>query len=175
MTLQKTPWTYSNCCTRPLGGKQNRGTHGEHVSGEVVAGWQGRRGGKARGRRGQPVDVLGVGWDGREGDPPRRATGSADGKPRQRASEALGGGERAGELHCGKRMRFPGSFGVEEDRRWGLRCAAVAEWHTSARLVAARPWRAMAQGMRAGGRAHGLGAATAAQAAAAAQASGARA
>ena len=41
-------------------------------------------------------------------------------------SEALGGGERAGELHCGKRMRFPGSFGVEEDRRWGLRCAAGA-------------------------------------------------
>ena len=23
-------------------------------------------------------------------------------------------------------MRFPGSFGVEEDRRWGLRCAAGA-------------------------------------------------
>ena len=42
------------------------------------------------------------------------------------APEALGGGERAGELHCGKRMRFPGSFGVEEDRRWGLRCAAGA-------------------------------------------------
>ena len=42
------------------------------------------------------------------------------------APEALGGGERAGELHCGKRMRFPGSFGVEKDRRWGLRCAAGA-------------------------------------------------
>ena len=42
------------------------------------------------------------------------------------APEALGGGERAGELHFGKRMRFPGSFGVEEDRRWGFRCAAGA-------------------------------------------------
>ena len=42
------------------------------------------------------------------------------------APEALGGGERAGELNYGKRMRFPGSFGVEEDRRWGLRCAAGA-------------------------------------------------
>ena len=42
------------------------------------------------------------------------------------APEALGGGERAGKLHCGKRMRFPGSFGVEEDRRWGFRCAAGA-------------------------------------------------
>jgi len=42
------------------------------------------------------------------------------------APEALDGGERAGELHCGKRMRFLGSFGVEEDRRWGLHCAAGA-------------------------------------------------
>ena len=42
------------------------------------------------------------------------------------APKALGDGERAEELHCGKRMRFPGSFGVEEDRRWGLRCAAGA-------------------------------------------------
>ena len=56
------------------------------------------------------MDVLDVGWDGREGDPPRRAAGGG-------APEVLGGGERAGELHCGKRMRFPGSFGVEEDRR----------------------------------------------------------
>ena len=59
------------------------------------------------------MDVLGVGWDGREGDPPRRAAHG-------------GGGEWAGELHCGKRMRFLGSFGVEEDRRWGLHCAAGA-------------------------------------------------
>ena len=48
-------------------------------------------------------------------------TSRGDGAP-----EALGGGERAGELHCGKRIRFPGSCGVEEDRRWGLRCAAGA-------------------------------------------------
>jgi len=46
------------------------------------------------------------------------------------------------------------------------RAASGAEWHTSARLVAARPWQATAQGMRAGGRARGLGAAAAAQAAA---------
>ena len=42
------------------------------------------------------------------------------------APEALGGSERAGELHYGNRMRCPGSFGVEEDRRWRLRCAVGA-------------------------------------------------
>ena len=47
---------------------------------------RGERGGKARGRREQPVDVLGVGWDGREGDPPRRAARGGDGKPRLRIS-----------------------------------------------------------------------------------------
>ena len=49
------------------------------------------------------------------------------------APEALGGGERAGELHCGKRMRFPGSFGVEEDRRWG---SAVLQGRRSRRAAA---------------------------------------
>ena len=49
------------------------------------------------------------------------------------APEALGGGERAGQLYCGKRMRFPGSFGVEEDPRWG-----------SAVLQGRRPWQTAA-------------------------------
>ena len=72
------------------------------------------------------MDVLGVGWDGREGDPPRRAAGGGDGKLRRRCSGGPGRRQAGRELHCGKRMRFPGSFGVEEDRRWGLRCAAGA-------------------------------------------------
>ena len=52
--------------------------------------------------------------------------GIPHGEQHAAATASRGGGERAGELHCGKRMRFPGSFGVEDDRRWGLRCAAGA-------------------------------------------------
>ena len=58
--------------------------HGELISGEVVAGRRGRIVGKARGRRGQHVDVLGVGWDGWKGDPQWRVASGGDGKLRRR-------------------------------------------------------------------------------------------
>ena len=72
------------------------------------------------------MDVLGVGWDGREGDPPRRAAGGGDGKPRRRRSSGPGRRRAGRGASLRQEDAISGVIWVEEDRKWGLRCAARA-------------------------------------------------
>ena len=125
MTSQKDPCTFIYSCTRSLGGKQNRGT-----------GARFRRGGgrSAEEKRGKSTRAAratcgcarcGLGWPGR-GSP----TASSGRRRRQAAAAALqrpwAAASGPGSFTAAKRMRFPGSFGVEEDWRWGLCCAVGA-------------------------------------------------
>jgi len=104
--VEKGPWTEVE-----EGGGRNPAK-----SGELPRRRPGERGGGARGDRTLPVCALGRGWRRPERGRPRREAGGGDGKPRQRCTGGLGGGERVGELRRGTRKVAGGSIGGEEGR-----------------------------------------------------------